>query len=345
MKQVLLGVLALWWLPACASECTLLRDNASGVVGMDGSASTALGDGRSLFVFGDTFFGSINGGNGENGEREIREMVDYSFAIVSDAAAGECFAGASIVRDRVERDAGWESGDRFWPGHGLRVGNAIVLFFVHARVTDPTDSFGFEVRGAGVVSGPADDLHFDLAEARYLPSGYLPGALLTHAGSAYVYLCRPDIGFECVLARTTPERLARPSSYQYYVAGRGYGGALEEASVVVSASAEFSVSFIDALGGFVVVDIEPFAGEITMRKGGAPEGPFSERQSLLPCRLRDDEFCYGAKLHPQLSVDGLGFIHVTYNTNLMQYDPRSYADRPELYWPRLVRLELSEVAD
>jgi len=160
-----------------------------------------------------------------------------------------------------------------------------------------------------------------------------------------VYLCRPDSGFECVLARTTPERLSRPTSYQYYVAGRGYEGALEEASVVMSASAEFSVSFIDDLGGFVVVDIEPFAREITMRRGGAPEGPFSERQTLLPCRLRDDEFCYGAKLHPQLSVDGLGSIHVTYNTNLMHYDPRSYAERPELYWPRLVRLDLSEVAD
>ena len=98
----------------------------SGVVGMDGSASVALGDGRSLFVFGDTFFGSING---ENGEREIREMVDYSFAIVSDARSGDCFSGAPIVRDRVERDAAWEPRDRFWPGHGLRVGNTIVMFF------------------------------------------------------------------------------------------------------------------------------------------------------------------------------------------------------------------------
>ena len=85
--------------------------------------------------------------------------------------------------------------------------------------------------------------------------------------------------------------------------------------------------------------------KITIRKGATPHGPFSERVALLPCRLRDDEFCYGAKLHPQLSEDRLGFIYVTYNTNLMQYDPRSYAERPELYWPRLVRLELSEVAD
>lgn len=337
VRSALLVLLVLSTLSACASECVLLRDNRSDVVGMDGSASIDLGGGRSLFAFGDTFVGAIHA------EREIVEMTDHSFAIVSNARAGTCFAGAEIVLDGVVRDSDWEARDRFWPGHGARVGSTVVLFFVHARVIDPTDAFGFEVRRAGVVQGPADAPLFDLNAAHFLPSGYLPGALLIQGDIAYVYMCRPDAGFECVVARTSLATLADPKAYHYYVAGAGYTGKIDDASTITSASAEFSVSFDTRLGTYLLVDIAPLAREVSLRTGAAPEGPFGPRRTLTPCRLRDDEFCYGAKLHPQLSVDRLGFIYVTYNTNLMQYDPRSYAERPDLYWPRLVRLELNEV--
>ncbi|MEE9253706.1 MAG: hypothetical protein V3U43_02110, partial [Pseudomonadales bacterium] len=277
---------------ASARGCLLLEENSSSVVGMDGAASTQLSDGQTLFAFGDTLFGAIDG------EREITEMTDHTFAIVSDAQVGNCFPATEMLRDRVVRPAAWDERDRFWPGHGLHVGSSIVLFFVHARVTDPNDALGFEVRAAGVVRGRADDPRFDLREAHYLSPGLLPAALTVHEGAAYVYLCRPDVGFDCVLARAPLDSLSMPSRYIYYVANRGFSGTLEDASVVLRASAEFSVSFNRRLGQFLVVDIAPFAREISMRLGPAPEGPFSARRPLIPCRLRPDEFCYGAKEHP-----------------------------------------------
>ncbi|MOA70409.1 hypothetical protein D3C78_1992710 [compost metagenome] len=44
---------------------------------------------------------------------------------------------------------------------------------------------------------------------------------------------------------------------------------------------------------------------------------------------------YGAKQHAQLDVDGGRQIFLTYNTNAPS---DRLADRPDLYWPRLVRV-------
>jgi hypothetical protein len=76
-----------------AGECLLLRDNPSGVLGMDVGGSVALGDGRSIFIFGDTFLGSWN----SDGSRAIHGAVHSSAAIVSDADIGQCFGGTPFV--------------------------------------------------------------------------------------------------------------------------------------------------------------------------------------------------------------------------------------------------------
>jgi hypothetical protein len=90
------------------------------------------------------------------------------------------------------------------------------------------------------------------------------------------------------------------------------------------------------LGGFVMTYVPPFGKHVAMRFAPAPEGPWGEAREVLACSPADPEaMFYGAKQHAQHDAEGGRRIMVTYNTNA---PPKALDDRPDLYWPHLVRV-------
>ena len=332
-------------------ECLLLYENASGVVGMDGSSSVPLDESHSLFVFGDTLVGAWSA----SGERNATGMLANSAAVVQNAEAERCFAGGSFIGGARPRPVLWPRGDapsdsRVWPTHPYIRDDLLAFTFVQVTSDPSAGGFGFRNAGHGITTGMLAGFSADADGATLLPAEEPQfAALLVHEGVAYAYRCAPgaDFGegfYPCVLGSAPEEELTDPTTYRYFVAEAGFVGTLEEATLVGEGAPDFTVHWNARLGAFLMVYVEPFSQEIRVRTAPAPEGPFSEPIPLWPCQLPADDpqaLCYGAKQHPQLrSPDGSTLV-LTYNT--ISLDPESQRFHPELYFPRLVTIELAEL--
>jgi hypothetical protein len=332
-------------------ECLLLYENASGVVGMDGSSSVPLDESHSLFVFGDTLLGTWSA----SGERLATGMLANSAAVLPNAEAGECFAGRSFLGGtqprpvlRPRSDAPPDS--RVWPTHPYVRDDLLALTFLYVTNEPGGGALGFRSWAHGIATGMLAGLSADADDATLLP-GEEPqfAALLVHEGTAYAYRCGlgSDLGgglYPCLLGSAPEAAITDPAAYRYFVAGAGFAGTLAEASFVVEGAPDFTVHWNERLGAFLMLFVEPFSQEIRVRTAPAPEGPFSEPTLLWPCNLPADDpqaLCYGAKQHPQLgSPDGSTLV-LTYNT--ISLDPEAQRLHPELYFPRLVTLELADL--
>ncbi|MFO0748952.1 MAG: DUF4185 domain-containing protein [Myxococcota bacterium] len=331
--------------PLPPGECLLLRDNPSGVIGMDVGGSVALGGGRSLFVFGDTFLGGFV----DDVARDVARAVHSSVAVVDDAAVASCFAGSAFRAGADGRVAQWldPTSDRLWPLGPARLadGGSLAFLFTWVR-SDPSNGLGFATLGNGIAVAPADaavvpvDVHALAAPA----SEAMPAAWHAQGGDAYLYRCGPSLGtgwYPCIVGRAALADAASLEAYRYYVAGQGWVGAYAEATVVTEGAPAFSVTHSAYLGALLEVYVEPFAPFVSVRTAPAPEGPFSAKRDLWPCSLPADDaraYCYAAFEHPQLDSADRRRIVVTYSTNTTDF--ASMVRHPNVYWPRLATLDL-----
>ena len=69
--------------------------------------------------------------------------------------------------------------------------------------------------------------------------------------------------------------------------------------------------------------------------------PFSDKLALWPCSLPADDaksYCYAGFEHPQLDSPDGRHVVITYSTNTTDFG--SMVTHPNLYWPRLVTVDL-----
>lgn len=329
--------------PPAAGECLLLHDNSSGVIGMDVGSSVALGGGKSRFIFGDTFLG----GFGSDGARDIHGAVHSSTVVVDDDALGTCFAGNSFVASGgAVAQFLQPTQDEAWPVGPARIdGGSLELLYTWVR-SDPSAGLGFDTLGNGIVSGPATvaSIPVDVQALSAPASEAMPAAWIVRDGYAYLYRCGSQVGpgwDPCVVARAPVASLATLSAYRYYVSGQGYVGAYAAATIVTEGAPAFSVTWNAYLGAYLEIYVEPFGPAVYARTAPAPEGPFSDELALWPCTLPADDansYCYAGFEHPQLdSPDGRDVV-ITYSTNSTDFG--SMVTHPNLYWPRLVTVDL-----
>lgn len=326
-------------------ECLLLRGNTSSVLGMDVGSSVSLSDGRSMFIFGDTFTGTWDG----DGSRHISGTVHSSAAIVDDTAIQSCFANTPFVESSggvAELLA--STRDEAWPIGPVRIDSGhIELAFTWVK-SDPNAGLGFDTLGNGIVSGPEGQatIAVDVAALSDSASRAMPAAwMLPGDGYAYIYRCGSQIGSgydPCIVGRAPTASLTSLGAYRYYVAGKGYVGAYEDGTAVTEGAPAFSISWNTYLGAYVQLYIEPFAPSISVRTASAPEGPFSSKVDVWPCSLPADDphaYCYAAFAHEQFDPANGQKVAVTYSTNSTDFD--SMIRHPNVYWPRLVTIDLA----
>lgn len=301
------------------------------VYGLDGAFSVAIAPGRSLWSFGDTLLGSAKA----NGDRDIAEMPFNTAAIVDD---GDLLQGATKARF-IGAPAPVLSGpadhsERVWPLDMVKVGGRLWHYQVAIRAfgTGPLD---FKVTGTAVSSAPVSDKPA-FTDTRPLWPGEAPSfgaSVLRHGEHLYLYAG----GASTHLARVAPDRIADPKAYTYFAGGSSWRQDWREAAALPGSGPEVSVRFNRYLGQFVMIYVPPFGKTVEARFAPAPEGPWSAPSTIASCQPANDPVAmfYGAKQHAQLDVDGGRQIFLTYNTNAPS---DRLADRPDLYWPRLVRV-------
>ena len=130
----------------------LFRSNAKWL-GSDDAYSVDLGGGRTLWLFGDTFISRsfLN-------TRRLSTMIRNSVAIQSGSdPATATMAFAWRTKKGTPQSFFPEEGETwFWPAHGIRVENTLILFMMATRPSD--EGLGFEhVRWRAVAIANPDD--------------------------------------------------------------------------------------------------------------------------------------------------------------------------------------------
>lgn len=306
------------------------RGAQSSVLGLDGAYSLPLGNRQSLWIFGDTLIGSWQPG----GKRLFADMPPNTAAIAPDDAwltgfGKAAFIGGSkpqaILRSKDEKR-------RIWPLDAVTIGHKHWLFWVQIEPfgKGPLD---FKVVGTGVAEGKGSR-----------PSGFAikpplwKGDAPTFGTSVFVrdkmlYLYAG--GDKTYLARMP---LTDPTKGRYsYWAGNGkWVGDWRRAAPLPGSGPEMSVRYNPYLQHYVMIFVPPFGKTIESRYAPKPWGPWSEPVRVAECQPAGGEaMFYGAKQHVQLDADYGRRIIVTYNTNAPE---AQLMDRPDLYWPRVVRV-------
>jgi hypothetical protein len=311
-----------------------------------------LGDGRILWLFGDSFIGKV-----EAGRRVDSRLVNNAAAL----QAGRALSRSSLrFFHRSAEDGlpaalfqpaggtGW-----FWPYHGVKTDFGLYLFLLEVEAAEGPAAFGFRLVAtwlAEVENPAAPPQNWSLA-ARKIPWAdgrrLFGSSVLVRDDFVYVYGTVDEAvdGFvrkQVVLARAPAGRLADFGAWRFYAGGEWVAEAERASRICEDAAGEFSVSHQPGAGHYVMVYTEGGLSErIVLRTAPRPEGPWGGAVSIFSCPeagWAPEIFCYAAKGHPGLSA-GEGELIVTYVANATDFSLLEADAR--LYRPRFIRISFS----
>lgn len=337
-----------------APELDKLFRRTDGWIGADGAFSVPLSDTRALWLFSDTWVGTIR-----DGKRKPKTMVNNTIGVQegSGADAKVTFAIAKGNDGKYKAifvppdGKGW-----FWLFAGHFANGKLHVFLPRMEKTGAGGAFGFKGIDVwlGTVSNPMEDpLKWKIAYAQ-VPFAELGGVRKRSYGAA-VYRDRTHVyvyGFEEAAAKPFPtrrlltarapvDRLADFPSWRFLGEKGEWKPEAKDALPGVGAlGSELSVVRVAGLKKYALVYTElGLSDRIVGRFADSPEGPWSDPVLLYTCpEMKKDRktFTYAAKAHAHLA--GENELVVSYAVNSFELAP--VINNADLYWPTFVRVKL-----
>ena len=337
----------------------------SNFAGGDAAYSISMGNGQSLWLFGDSFFGRSK-------DTPRKDCVMPRNAIAVDTTTDIDMAKSLIF---YERQPGYyipkDKEHFYWPGDGLILKDHLVLF-MHETKNAPNEPPPFQFKPVSdhclIVqnpqANPKDWRIQDVALKNDAGKIQIGIACILNGPYIYIYCADTAAGAKSNTDKN-PTTLARLNvsdaaagdfaKMKWLAQGRWFAKPEQLDLLWPDGASEMSVTKISGLHGYFAFYL-PFAGKaILMRHAERPEGPWSASTPIYRLPADDlnasDVFYYSVKAHPQYSSNaggmrgaklGNGEIILTYCTNTSNFD-RLLKDK-RLYFPRAVkvRLQISE---
>ena len=343
------------WNSESAPEYDSWFQKTHGWIGADGDFTVALTNGLTLWLFSDTFVGEVRDGHRVNATM-INNSAAWQHGLDAQPARVEFFHGKSS--DGKPRalitpadGKGW-----FWLFDGVLANGKLFLFLSQFERTEGNSAFSFQHIGLwlGEVSNPfAPPTEWQMTQ-RKIPfatfgsreNRLFGSALLQTHGFIYIFGASEvkQQGQKMILARAPETRLADFQSWQFRTA-TGWSTNVEEiAPLCESVATEYSVTWLPALEQFVLICTENGMSEkIIARTATKPWGPWSAAKVVYRCpepTWSKNVFTYAAKAHPMLATNSNELL-LTYAAN--SFDFEETLKDPRLYWPRFVRVKISNV--
>ncbi|HUR53603.1 MAG TPA: DUF4185 domain-containing protein [Gemmataceae bacterium] len=319
-----------------------------GWVGGDGAYSVRTSDTRTLWLFSDTWVGSVR-----DGKRKDVTMVNNTVGVQD----GEKLTFHIATKDGkpgtlfVPPDGkGW-----FWQFAGHLDGDKLHVFLPRFEKTNQPGAFGFKGVDLwlGTVPNSGDDptkwtptyAKVPFAEIGAKGSRSFGGGVLRVEDWVYVYGYaetpgKPFASRTLLTARVPAGKLADFAAWRFLADGEWKPDAKDATGQGSAIGTEFSVSFVPALKQYALVYSENgLSQRILGRFAASPGGPWSAPVLLHTCpEMKADKkvFTYAAKAHPHLS--GESELVVSYVVN--SFDLAPVINDATLYWPRFVRVTL-----
>ncbi len=311
---------------------TLIRTENGGWVAGDATYSIALPDGRTLWLFGDSFIGTVNPDSSlVASAKMIRNGAVLQEGEVMTAQYNGTFENPE---DFVPTD---DPETWFWPEHGLVENNTLKIIMSEFGPNGDTTGWNFEFRSTYVAlfTYPEIELIGSISLPYYTSNGVMYGdRLIVDGDYTYIYGRKEEVGNipYAHLARTLNGDLL--SDWEFYD-GSGWTDQAEESIRLTNqpVSQQFGVFMHEEK--WVMVTQEIWLGsKIYSMVADHPEGPWTNLNTLYETpRPYPSQFTYNAYPHPQF--DDNNELLVSYNSNGSFWDIFSNV---ELYRPQFIRV-------
>jgi hypothetical protein len=315
---------------------TMLRQEIGGWIAADATYSILLPDGRTLWLFGDTFIGEVNPDNSiKSGSKFIRN----SAVIQDDDQLNTLFTGTradpSAFILTAHPDSTW-----YWPEHGAVEGDSLYIFVSKFHHKDNgSEGFNFEQIGLdlAVSTYPGLEVKRTIPVAAYSLNDVIYGdRVLVDTGYTYIYGRKSDPEYNIPYPHVARAIHGEMHLQEWeYFDGMGWSGDASATKRMNSFQVSQQYSVSTYRGKYILLtqdiwlspDIYSFTSE-------TPVGPWSNRRRLFTTpETGGSTFTYNAYVHPQF--DRNGEMLMSYNVN---GDFWSIFNNVELYRPRFIRI-------
>ncbi len=319
------------------------RKDIGGWIAADATYSIHLPDDRTLWLFGDTFIGEVNGISIVNGSKFIRNS-----AVIQEGKDLQTIHGGtpSTPDDFIKTnhpDSTW-----YWPEHGIVENDTLRIFVAKFRHADNgTEGFNFAHAGNDIANLTWPGLEFinAIPIQAHAINGVLYGdRILADTGYLYIYGRKSDpdnfnIPYPHV-ARTTEGNIMDQSSWEYY---DGFGWSTDPAASQpfqdIPVSQQYSVS--SYYGKYILLTQHIWLSpEIFTYVADTPTGPWKNKTKIYTTpETSGSTFTYNAYAHPQFNKNNE--LLVSYNVN---GDFWSIFSNVELYRPQFIRVPYRNIS-
>jgi Domain of unknown function (DUF5005) len=350
-------------LPAAPSPATIdstfdsfFQQNGPGWTGGDGSYSLLLPDGTNLWMWSDSYIGTVN--------PTTRLRSNYLFTAHNSLTIQNQTAGTLTTVGYPPQTTSYfvptKKADWFWIGDGLVVETSPGAYEIKIMLLEWTGAFKLVGNSVATLSWPS--LAIQSITPVALPNTSIEwGARILQVGSTFYIYGLKDPGTDTktpYLAKTTSVNyLTQPSKWQYWnatqnkwMAGQANATAL---TGVTSITPEYSVDQMTSANGtfYLMTGMNPLNppyplwDAVTTWYSCSPQGPWTNQTTVYTTPEAGANGCkvgtlvtYNPKAHPEFT-DSDGIL-LTYNVNANDSSDLVCAND---YMPRFLRLSIPAV--
>ena len=331
-----------------APELDALFQSTNGWTGADGAFSIPLSTNRTLWLFSDTWVGSVSGG-----KRHQPVMINNSIALQQHGSAPEFFypTNESGRAESFVKPA--EGPGYFWLFHGVRAASGLYLFLHQVKTVDTKSVWGFRAIGVsiGFVANPDEPPSRWKMEQTKLPfAEYLEKESISFGSAVmkegeYIYVYGNSArGLPTergtIVARVPENKLLDFDAWRFFSNGKWETSFRAATPIFPDAPSESSVWYQPSLKKYVAVYSQGIWGKIVLRTANSPTGPWDHARTIYECpemKWSPKVFCYAGKGHPELANHPDELI-ITYAAN--SHDFLEVLGDARLYWPRFFRVQV-----
>ena len=318
--------------------------HGTGFTGGDATYSVVLPDGRTLWIFGDTFLGNVTRDN-----KRIKTTPLYirnSFVIIEGDSLKTLHQGARhefksmmIPPEVTEGKLGYDELEFwYWPGDAFIENGNLNVFASKFYQRDHDDMWGFEFRGTDIVEFSLPDVNLlSIHNFSRLDSVHYGHAVHEADDYTYIYGLKKEFPY---VARAQKGNVR--GEWEFYD-GTGWVNDPEKAVPMLEFSGSEQFSVFEWEGTFILIMQEGGLGrKIYSFTAATPYGPWGNRKLIYETPEPDgcpDCFTYNAVAHPQFTEDN--YLLISYNMNSMKL--QDHYDNALIYRPRFIRVPMEMI--
>lgn len=315
----------------------LFHRTDGGWTGGDGTLSVPLPDGRTVWLFGDSFLGPVS----SDGRRPPNAPFIRNCLVVQQGDMLETLFGH--LRGRPSAFfVPPAAGQWYWPGHGTVEGGALKIFLHRFERTGP-GLWAWRWVGTDIATLSLPSLALASIDPAPAANGLMYGVCILKTG-AYTYIygtADRDTPKQAYLARAPAAHIQGPWKY---FSGHGWSDAPAASKPILSGvSTQYGV--MRANDGFYLFTMDgriPFSNTIVVYRAKHPWGPWKGPVPVYRAPEASRAVAaYNPFVHPQFTVHDRALV--SYNLNAVA-DPDLVYRNAAVYRPRFIRVDMKAVA-